>query len=134
MCLSLVMYNQASNHFCNFRYLTDVLNMLQPIYVFTIFVLKRNVIDVIMGRDGKKKKKGMTKSAKTKQTNLTRTNLAKKSIIKSKQQKGYEDPNESNPAFSITFEKETDSSVVLMSAKPYEEIPLTIPSPENNTK
>ena len=107
--------------------------MLQPIYVFTIFVLKRNVIDVIMGRD-RKKKKAMTKSAKTKQTNLTRTNLAKKSIIKSNQQKGYEDPNDSNPAFSITFDKETDSSVVLMSAKPYEEIPLTIPSPEKNTQ
>ena len=92
--------------------------MLQPIYVFVIFVLKRNVINVILGRDLKKKKHA-TRTAKTKQTNLTKT-----SIMKSRQQKGYEDTNHSNPAFSITFNKDTDTSVVLMSAKPYQEIPL----------
>jgi hypothetical protein len=96
--------------------------MLQPFYVFVIFVLKRNVINVILGRDLKKKR--ATRTAKTKQTNLT-----KSSIMKSRQQKGYDETNNSNPAFSITFNKDTDSSVVLMSAKPYEEIPLNVPSP-----
>ena len=91
--------------------------MLQPIYVFIIFVLKRNVINVILGRDPKKKH--ATRTAKTKQTNLTKT-----SIMKSRQQKRCEEENVSNPAFSITFNKDTDDTVVLMSAKTYEEIPL----------
>merc|ERR1719245_463414 len=34
-------------------YFTDVMNMLQPLYVFVIFVLKRNVINLILGRDKK---------------------------------------------------------------------------------
>ena len=29
------------------------MNMLQPLYVFVIFVLKRNVINLILGRDKK---------------------------------------------------------------------------------
>ena len=42
----------------------DVLNMLQPLYVFIIFVLKKNVIDVILGRD---KKRTVSKTTKSKQ-------------------------------------------------------------------
>lgn len=100
--------------------------MLQPVYVFIIFVLKKSVIDVIMGRDIKKKKRPI-RSANPKKTNLTR-----KSIFNTNKQNGYEEENISNPAFSITMGKETDSSVIPMSAKAYEEIPLRIPSPQNN--
>ena len=38
------------------RYFTDVMNMLQPVYVFIIFVMKRNVINMILGRDKKGRK------------------------------------------------------------------------------
>ena len=105
--------------------------MLQPLYIFIIFVLKRNVIDVIKGKDKKKR------PTKSKQTSKTKTN-----IIKSKHHrlKEGEATNQSNPAFSITFDKDTEvtsvvpeSNVVLLSAAPYEEIPLTIPSSNKNT-
>ena len=100
------------------RYLTDILNMLQPVYVFMIFVLKRNVIDVIQGKDKKRRTKSKASSK------------SKGNIIK-KQKKQTEATNVSNPAFSITFNKDTDTSVVLLSAQPYEDIPLTSPLPKN---
>ena len=37
-----------------------MLNMLQPVYVFVIFVCKRNVIDMLLGRT--KDKRGTTRS------------------------------------------------------------------------
>ena len=87
--------------------------MLQPVYVFVIFVLKRNVINVILGRD----KRRPTKSAKTKDTNLT-----KKSIIKNaaRYHKDSAAMNHSNPAFSITTNKDTES-VILLSATRHED-------------
>ena len=39
--------------------------MLQPVYIFIIFVLKKNVINVILGRDKKKTTSTKTKSRKT---------------------------------------------------------------------
>ena len=98
--------------------------MLQPLYVFSIFVLKRNVINVILGRD---KKKFHKRSAKTTKS----TQLTKKSIIKNRVRNDSDYTNNSNPAFSITGNKDTDSSVILMSAQPCEEIPLTSPFPQN---
>ena len=100
--------------------------MLQPVYVFIIFVLKRNVINVILGRDAKKRR---TMNLRTKETELT-----KRSIIKSRQRRSSGVTNHSNPAFSISLNKDTDdSSVVLMSAPPYEDVPLKIPSHHNQT-
>ena len=107
-----------------YRYITDTLNMLQPVYVFMIFVLKRNVINVILGRDIKKRK---TITAKSKETEMS-----KRSIIKSRQRRSSGGTNHSNRAFSISIDKDTvDSSVVLMSAQPYEDVPLKLPSQDN---
>ena len=36
-----------------FRYFTDILNMLQGVYIFLIFVCKRNVYEVTFGRKDK---------------------------------------------------------------------------------
>jgi hypothetical protein len=47
--------------FC-LRYVTDVLNMLQGFYIFIIFVCKRNVLNVIMG---KKRGRGKTTNRQT---------------------------------------------------------------------
>ena len=128
---NIYLYQHVNSFAFHSRYLTDVLNMLQPLYIFIIFVLKRNVIDVIKGKDKKKR------PTKSKQTSKTKTN-----IIKSKHHrlKDQEATNQSNPAFSISFDKDTEvtsvvpeSNVVLLSAGPYEEIPLTIPSSNKNT-
>ena len=112
------------------RYVTDVLNMMQPVYVFIIFVLKRNVIDTIQGKHKKKRK------PKSGPTSKTRINIIKNNHL---QRKGSEATNTSNPAFSITFNKDTEitevvpeGNVKLLSAQQrasiYEEIPLTIPN------
>ena len=37
----------------NFRYFTDILNMLQGFYVFLIFVCKRNVYQEILKKTGR---------------------------------------------------------------------------------
>ena len=111
--------------------------MLQPVYVFIIFVLKRNVIDEILGR---KKKKRPTKS---KQTSKSKTNIIKNKHLKNLHRKDSGATNHSNPAFSITFKDtevtsvvpdtvEAESNVVLLSAGPYEEIPLTVPSKDTS--
>ena len=34
-----------------FRYFTDVLNILQGVYIFLIFVCKKSVLNVIIGRE-----------------------------------------------------------------------------------
>ena len=105
--------------------------MLQPLYIFIIFVLKRNVIDVIQGKDKKKR------PTKSKPTSKTKTNIIKN---KTNRRNDGVATNHSNPAFSVTFDKDTEvtsvvpeSNVVLLSAGPYEEIPLTIPSSDKNT-
>ena len=55
------------------RYVTDMLNMLQPIYIFIIFVLKKNVMNTMLGRDKKKTITTKTKSRKTARTLLKNT-------------------------------------------------------------
>ena len=45
-----------------FRYVTDLINMLQGVYIFLIFVCKRNVIQTILGK-GKLRKSRVTKSS-----------------------------------------------------------------------
>ena len=50
-----------------------MLNMLQPIYIFIIFVLKKNVINAMLGRDKKKTITPKTKSRKTARTLLKNT-------------------------------------------------------------
>ena len=94
--------------------------MLQPVYVFMIFVLKRNVIDVIQGKDKKRRTKSKAGSK------------SKGNIIKKQKKRQTEATNVSNPAFSITG-KDTDTSVVLLSAQPYEEIPLSSPLGQRKT-
>ena len=110
--------------------------MLQPLYIFIIFVLKRNVIDVIKGKDKKKR------PTKSKQTSKTKTNIIKSKHHRLKSSQSiFQSTNQSNPAFSISCDKDTEvtsvvpeSNVVLLSAGPYEEIPLTIPSSNKNTR
>ena len=53
------------------RYFTDVFNLLQPIYIFIIFVLKKNVINIMLGRD---KKKITTTKTRTRKTGATSKN------------------------------------------------------------
>ena len=98
------------------RYFSNVLNMLQPIYVFVIFVLKKNVIDVILGRD---KKKMLSKTARSKQSNLKNKN-----IIKSQYKSINEPTSQSSQPSTFTSQKETVSTVVQTSPQPLEEIPL----------
>ena len=87
--------------------------MLQPVYVFIIFVLKRNVINVILGRD----KKRPTKSGRTKETNLSKPK--QRPIIKNQAAKGYQEQKDnvttftSNPAFSISDTRDTESVILL---------------------
>ena len=87
--------------------------MLQPVYVFIIFVLKRNVINVVLGRD----KKRPTKSGRTKETNLSKPK--KRPIIKNQVAKGYQEQKDnvttftSNPAFSISDTRDTESVILL---------------------
>ena len=84
--------------------------MLQPVYVFIIFVLKRNVINVVLGRD----KKRPTKSGRT---NLSKPK--KKPIIKNQATTGYQEQKDhvatftSNPAFSISDTRDTESVILL---------------------
>ena len=98
------------------RYFSNVLNMLQPLYVFAIFVLKKNVIDVILGRD---KKKMLSKTARSKQSNLKNKN-----IIKSQYKNINEPTSQSSQPSTFTSQKETVSTVVQTSPEPLEEIPL----------
>ena len=42
-----------SSFIVHIRYFTDILNMLQGVYIFMIFVCKRNVYEVIFGEKGK---------------------------------------------------------------------------------
>ena len=91
--------------------------MLQPLYVFTIFVLRRNVINVSWG---------VTKTVRQKiSKNQDNPFYHKKSIIKNRQTKDSDYSNNSNPTFGITVNKDTDCIVVLMSSQPRKEIPLT---------
>ena len=52
-------------------YVTDVLNMLQPVYVFIIFVLKRSVINAVLGRDKKRPMKDKQRKPLKKETKET---------------------------------------------------------------
>ena len=36
------------------RIVADILNMLQPVYVFVIFVCKHNVLNIILGHDARR--------------------------------------------------------------------------------
>ena len=102
-----------------------MLNMLQPVYVFIIFVLKRNVINIILGRD---KKKRISSRPKTKETRLSQHQDSRTRQRKTSGQTRY-----SNPVFSISIDKDTDiSSVVLLSNRPCEEVPLKLPTSNNN--
>ena len=103
-----------------------MLNMLQPVYVFIIFVLKRNVINIILGRD--KKKRISSRQPRTKDTRLSQHQDTRTRQRKSSGQTRY-----SNPVFSISIDKDTDiSSVVLLSNRPCEEVPLKLPTSNNN--
>ena len=91
----------------------DVLNMLQPLYVFIIFVLKKNVIDVILGRD---KKKTISKTTKSKQSNTRNKN-----IVKTR----YNEINDrTSESTSVSLQRETVSTVMQTSPELLEEIPL----------
>ena len=90
--------------------------MLQPMYVFIIFVLKKNVIDVMLGRD---RRKAISKTAKSKQSNLTNKN-----ILKTRQRNMNEGTHHSNESLSVTSQRETVSTVVQTSPQTPEEIPL----------
>ena len=108
------------------RYITDMLNMLQPVYVFIIFVLKRNVINVILGRD--RKKRISSRPPRTKESRLSH-----KTSTRSRQRKSSVPTRHSNPVFSISLNKDTDlSSVVLLSDRPCEDVPLKLPNGNNN--
>ena len=50
--------------------------MLQPFYVFVIFVLKKNVINIMLGRDKKKTTTTKTRTRKTAATLLNNTSTA----------------------------------------------------------
>ena len=112
------------------RYLTDVLNMMQPVYVFIIFVLKRNVIETIQGKDKKKRK------PKPGPTSKTKTNVIKNRHYQGKDSESIDD---SNQVSNIAYNKDTeltevaseDNNVLLSAqsrASNCEEIPLTVSS------
>ena len=73
----------------HFRYFTDVLNMLQPVYVFIVFVMKRDVINAILGRTKEVRQKQRTsqENARKKQQ-MRRTDTGAGQFL--------------NPAFSVT--------------------------------
>ena len=106
-----------------------MLNMLQPVYVFIIFVLKRNVINVILGRD--KKKRISSRPPRTKETRLS--NHGSRHGSRTRQRKSSGPTRHSNPVFSISIEKDTDiSNVGLLSDRPCEDIPLKLPNGTNH--
>ena len=83
-----------------------------------------------MGRDTKKRQSSRPRSSgKTKETNMR-----KSSIIKARQRKSSGSTRHSNPAFSITINKDTDCSVMLLSAQPNDDVPFKLPTDENNIK
>ena len=90
--------------------------MLQPIYVFIIFVLKKNVIDVMLGRD---RRKTISKTAKSKQNNRKNKNL-----VKTGQRNTNGRTNTASESVSVTSQRETVSTVAQTSPQPLEEIPL----------
>ena len=98
------------------RYLTDVLNIIQPLYVFIIFVLKKKVIYVIMGRD---RRKSVTKTSKSKQSSL-----AHKNIIKTLQQNMSGRPIHLHNSLSFTSPRATMSMAMPSTPKPPEDISL----------
>ena len=53
-----------------FRYFTDILNMLQGVYIFVIFVLKRNVLTMIFGNGKKKSSRFASKHSGSKSKTL----------------------------------------------------------------
>ena len=92
--------------------------MMQPVYVFIIFVLRRNVIDTIQGKDKKKPKP----NPKPGPTSKKKTNIIKNRHL---QGEGSEDKDTSNPASNIALNKDTEitevaseGNVVLLSAQP----------------
>ena len=109
-----------------------MLNMLQPVYVFIIFVLKRNVINVVLGRD--KKKRISSRPLRTKETRLS--NHGSRHGSRTRQRKSssiFQSTRHSNPVFSISIEKDTDiSNVGLLSDRPCEDIPLKLPNGTNH--
>lgn len=70
----LIIYFSTEIHF-HYRWVTDCLNMLQGIYIFVIFVLKRNVISAIKekfgGRNRKMSKMTIVSRGGTKMTRKT---------------------------------------------------------------
>ena len=111
-----------------------MLNMMQPVYVFIIFVLRRNVIDTIQGKDNKKR------NPKPGPTSKTKTNIIKNRHIQGKDSESKDDSNQvstiaSNKDTEIT-EVASEGNVVLLSAQlrasNHEEIPLTVPSSSKN--
>ena len=51
-----------------FRIVADIINMLQPFYVFIIFCCKRTVLNVVMGKDIRKTYISSRRSSKTRST------------------------------------------------------------------
>ena len=77
--------------------------MMQPVYVFIIFVLKRNVINTIFGRDKRKSRQPRKKRTSSQVSNQKRG--ARKSDT------GVS--KFSNPAFSLTENRSTVASQLM---------------------
>ena len=90
--------------------------MVQPFYVFVIFVLKKNVIDVILGRD---KRKTMSKTTRSRQSNAKNKN-----IVKGRYNELNDGPSRTSQGVSVSMQNETVSTVMQTSPEPQEEIPL----------
>ena len=56
----MVILITTTTYYTFHRYFTDILNMLQGVYVFLIFVCKRNVYEVLFGTKGPKEEVEMT--------------------------------------------------------------------------